>query len=202
MRFFDDVNWLNLDWFFNLFYRIFVGLPKLILEAIYFWTSLIGSTDASWFKTLVGITTLLSGGAIFYTLYKLWLLLLAEQAAYVALFAAGAPEKEEKRIVREEWIEILEHIESPTQSRWVLAVIECDKILAQLLEERGYEGKDIGEMLKSERGQKLKTIQDAWEGHKIRNKIAHEPGYVLEKREAQVAASKYESVFKELGFLE
>lgn len=199
MTYFDTTNWLNLDWLFNQIFKLFYIIPELFINAFLFW---FGVTDSIFLKLLFSSVSIAALGIIFFSLYKIWLLHQAENAAFAALFAVGTPEKEEKKLINEEWADIMGHIQSPNKSSWVLAIIECDKILDSLLRERGFDGKDIGEMLKSDKGQSLRNIQDAWEGHKIRNKIAHEPGYVLENREAKVAAAHYESVFKELGFLE
>lgn len=199
MQYFDNIPFLNLDYFFNAIFKVVFFVPELILNAILFWSNVSASPAL---KVLFGIVTIAASGIIFFTLYKLWLLSQSEQVAFAALFAVDDQEKAEKRMINEEWADILSHIESPNQSNWVLAVIECDKILDGLLRERGFEGKDLGEMLKSEKGKNLRNLQDAWEGHKIRNRIAHEPGYVLTEREAKVAAAHYEALFKELGFLE
>ncbi|HBM45408.1 MAG: hypothetical protein UR85_C0011G0002 [Candidatus Nomurabacteria bacterium GW2011_GWF2_35_66] len=198
MTYFDNTNWLNLDYFFNLIFRVVYFIPELIFNAFLFWT---GATDSLFLKFLFATITIASLGVIFYSIYKTWLLNQANRVAYLALFAKDATEKEEKKIINEEWVDIMDRIESTNPSNWVMAIIECDKILDELLRERGFDGKDIGEMLKSDKGKNLRTLQDAWEGHKIRNRIAHEPGFVLENREAKVATAHYESVFRELGFL-
>lgn len=199
MTYFDNFTFLNLDYFFNAIYRIIYFIPDLIFNAILFWS---GATDSFLLKTVFAAITIFALGISFFSIYKIWLLHQAENLAYQALFLKESRDKEEKKIVNEEWAEILGHLESQNQSSWALAIMECDKIMDELLRERGYEGKDIGEMLKSEKGKKLRNLQGAWEGHKIRNRIAHEPGFVLTSREAKVAAAHYESVFRELGFLE
>ena len=69
-------------------------------------------------------------------------------------------------------------------------------MLAEVLKEKGYKGEDVGEMLNSA---SFKTVQLAWDAHKIRNKIAHEGStFVLTEREAKRAYALYEAVFKEL----
>ncbi|HRY62538.1 MAG TPA: hypothetical protein P5056_02100 [Candidatus Paceibacterota bacterium] len=199
MNYFDNVPFLNLDYFFHAVYRVIYFVPDLVFDTILFWT---GITDSPFLKFIFGFLTVAALGVIFYSLYKIWNLHQAEKAAFEAIFIVEEPKKQEKKMINEEWADIMGHMQSPNSSSWVLAVIESDKIMDMLLRERGFAGKDLGEMLKSDKGKNLRTIQDAWEGHKIRNKIAHEAGHVLEKREAMTAIAHYESVFKELGFLD
>jgi len=48
----------------------------------------------------------------------------------------------------------------------------------------------------------LNSIQDAWEAHKVRNKIAHEANrYEISKGKAEQTIKLYEKVFKELGYV-
>ncbi len=48
----------------------------------------------------------------------------------------------------------------------------------------------------------FKTLDNAWEAHKLRNRIAHEGmGYDVEYREAKKAIELYESVFKEFDYI-
>ena len=66
----------------------------------------------------------------------------------------------------------------------------------ETLREKGYRGEGLGEMLKTA---SFKTIDLAWDAHKIRNRIAHEgSGFELTEREAKRAFTLYESVLREL----
>lgn len=95
------------------------------------------------------------------------------------------------------WDAIQEHIASDAQAAWKLAVIEADKMLDDLTVQQGFFGATLGERLKNADDSVFRTLQDAWEAHKIRNRIAHEAGFHLTRREAQRAISMYERVFRE-----
>ena len=95
MTYFDNTNWLNLDYFFNLIFRVVYFIPELIFNAFLFWT---GATDSLFLKFLFATITIASLGVIFYSIYKTWLLNQANRVAYLALFAKDATEKEEKKI--------------------------------------------------------------------------------------------------------
>lgn len=98
------------------------------------------------------------------------------------------------------WMEVQAHIDSANPNDWKLAIIEADIMLGQVLNEKGYAGASIGEQLKSASVQNFRTLQDAWDAHKVRNQIAHEGSdFVLTNRLARETIEKYKKVFAEMG---
>ncbi|MEK7187098.1 MAG: hypothetical protein AAB690_02255 [Patescibacteria group bacterium] len=103
---------------------------------------------------------------------------------------------EEKK--NEKWEAILKLINSENQSDWRQAILEADVMLDELLRSAGYHGDSVGEMLKSVEKSDFLSIENAWEAHKIRNRIAHDgSGYLLNEREAKQTIANFETVFKE-----
>ena len=108
--------------------------------------------------------------------------------------------KEEKDNKR--WQTILDFITSDSPSDWRVAVIECDNMLDDLTKELGLVGENLGERLKNAPVSHFKTLENAWEAHRVRNKIAHEGmSYEMEYREAKKAIENYEAVFNEFNYL-
>lgn len=96
--------------------------------------------------------------------------------------------------------DMLDHIASDNPSDWKLAIIEADIILDELLKDAGYGGTSLGERLKSISPQQLRSLDDAWQAHKIRNQIAHGGAdFVLTQRLAQDTIKQYRRVFHEMG---
>ncbi len=96
--------------------------------------------------------------------------------------------------------DIEQHIASDRPNDWKLAIIEADIILGQILDKAGYAGASIGEQLKSASSHAFKTIDDAWEAHKVRNQIAHEGSdFVLTQKLARETIPRYKRVFAEFG---
>ena len=96
--------------------------------------------------------------------------------------------------------DVLTHIDSENPNDWKLAIIEADIMLDDLLKERGYVGSSLGERLKSISPTQLGSLNEAWEAHKVRNRIAHDGAdFVLTKRMAEDAISRYRRVFNDLG---
>ncbi len=98
--------------------------------------------------------------------------------------------------------DVLTHSTSDNPNDWKLAIIEADIILEEALKQKGFPGASLGERLKNVSVQQLNTLQDAWEAHKVRNRIAHDGAdFVLTRRIAQDTIARYQRVFAELGVL-
>ena len=123
-----------------------------------------------------------------------------------ALDLPGAkPAKEAEampEVVNEKWQKVLAHINSTNPSDWKLAILECDIMLADILEKMGYMQPSIGEKLKSIEPSDFTNIENAWEAHKIRNAIAHEGSdFLINEREAKRVIGLYETVFREFEYI-
>ena len=100
------------------------------------------------------------------------------------------------------WQRVVAHISSDNSSDWRLAILECDIILDELLDHLGYIGGTIGDKLKNANTAHFRTLNMAWEAHKIRNAIAHEgQDFTLTQREARRIVGLYETVFREFDFI-
>ncbi len=108
----------------------------------------------------------------------------------------------DEKIVNPKWQKVLGHVNGASPNDWRLAILEADILLGDMLEKMGYRGEGIGEMLKSIEENDFNTLNNAWEGHKIRNAIAHEGSdFILSQREAKRAISLYQSVFEEFHLI-
>ncbi|OHA79649.1 MAG: hypothetical protein A2675_03105 [Candidatus Yonathbacteria bacterium RIFCSPHIGHO2_01_FULL_51_10] len=109
-------------------------------------------------------------------------------------------ESKQADVRRVQWEVILGHANSENHAEWRLAIMEADKMLEDVLDERGYLGETIGEKLKAAQG-RFGTLSLAWEAHKVRNQIAHEQQFDLTKRMTHTALAQYRAVFEELGII-
>jgi hypothetical protein len=89
------------------------------------------------------------------------------------------------------------YMSSNSEALWRIGIMEADNMLQEILREKGYQGEGVGEMLQNA---SFKTIDLAWDAHKLRNRIAHTGSdFVLTEREAKRGFTLYEAVFRELG---
>ncbi len=104
--------------------------------------------------------------------------------------------------VNPKWLLVEEHINSDDLNKWKLAIIEADIILSDLLNTLNLPGDTIGEKLKAVEESDFNTLNDAWEAHKERNKIAHEGSdHDLNQREAKRIINLYRNVFNEFDMI-
>jgi hypothetical protein len=89
------------------------------------------------------------------------------------------------------------YMSSNSEALWRIGIMEADNMLQEILRGKGYQGDGVGEMLQNA---SFKTIDLAWDAHKLRNRIAHTGSdFVLTEREAKRGFTLYEAVFRELG---
>lgn len=100
------------------------------------------------------------------------------------------------------WRMVLKHMSSKNPSDWKIALIEADTILDALVERAGFPGATLGERLKNADRGVFRSLDFAWEAHKVRNRIAHEgSNFILSERDAKKAISEYEEVFREFDYI-
>ncbi|MBL4644734.1 MAG: hypothetical protein JKX80_02605 [Candidatus Pacebacteria bacterium] len=100
------------------------------------------------------------------------------------------------------WRDVMFHVNSENQNDWRQAILEADIMLDDAITSRGYIGDGVGEKMKQVHRGDINTIDDAWDAHKVRNRIAHEGSNLdLNQREARRVIGLYENVFRELGYI-
>lgn len=106
-----------------------------------------------------------------------------------------------KKETDEKWQAVLDKLDKNNESDYKLAIIEADKIFDDLLKRLGYIGDDMGERLKQISSVQLANIDDVWQAHKARNRIAHEPGFKIKRSEAEQVVKIYQRAMKNLEVL-
>jgi uncharacterized membrane protein len=100
------------------------------------------------------------------------------------------------------WENIQSLINSYNSNDWKQAIIESDTILDEMVQKMGYKGDSLGERLKQVEQSDFTSINQAWEAHKIRNRIAHSgSNFVMSKDEAERVIGLYKQVFSEFYYI-
>jgi len=76
----------------------------------------------------------------------------------------------------------------------VRKVMEADSIFDRALKELGYEGA-LGDKLKAA-GPRISNLDAVWSAHKLRNRLAHEPGGAVSELEVKGALSAFKKALK------
>lgn len=94
--------------------------------------------------------------------------------------------------VQNRWQTIEQLARSSDQHNLSQAIILADKLLDAILIAKGVGGETMGERLKLAREifSDYSIYQGAWDGHKLRNQIAHELDHQINLAEAQAAIEK------------
>jgi hypothetical protein len=97
---------------------------------------------------------------------------------------------------KNEWDDITELAKDPKTSP--MSIINADKLLDEALKCLGFSGNTMAERLISAKRQ-IKSKDQVWGAHKLRNKLVHETNKIASKTEIKVALGGYYRAFKELG---
>lgn len=110
-------------------------------------------------------------------------------------------EEEQKRIARKKWDDIVRKAEAGGPAGYPMAIIEADVLLENSLGRMGFLGKNLAERLRSLAPSELPNVNDVWEAHKLRNKIAHEPDFRPSQDETTKALGTYKRALEDLGVI-
>lgn len=186
---------LNLEYIFFLFYRVFGR----------FFSYLFSAEFVEHLKVALTLVAILLITAIIYCLIRLWEIEREEKKKKEKISPRASTLAPNEALPRgnARWEAIRARGFSEDQGAWRLAIIEADIYLDAILLDRGYAGETLSDRLKQLSPEKLKSVQLAWEAHKVRNRIAHEgAAFVLTLPEARAALRNFETVFRELGVIE
>lgn len=99
------------------------------------------------------------------------------------------------------WERIEKLAQSGNQSDWRVAILEADSMLDELTKKLGYDGDSIGERLMKMNSNNFPYLEEAWRVHKLRNIVAHETSYDLQRGEMEDAIDAYSLIFKTNGII-
>ena len=138
--------------------------------------------------------------AVFFFLFFLFL-----GKAKKLKLGAGGRKKEGSGVNLEElnqnWQNVLNHLNSASESEWKLAIIEADKLIDDLLVQKGYQGESLAERLNMVDKKNMKSFELLWEAHKVRNRIVHKLDFKINRSEALRVISYYGEALKDLETL-
>jgi hypothetical protein len=194
MQNFNNPFFLDIEWVYHRAYELFTGgstPPQNILDA---WDNFYGTLQFSAFVSSLVLMVLV-----------VWLWALrkriidAENEKYKV---AESSDDEGESPAAAEWQEILELLGGTSPSDWRSAILHADAILDRMIKKMGYKGESLGERMKKIERSDFETLDQAWEAHKIRNKVAHpDSDFVLTQREADKVIDLYRQVFEEFHYI-
>jgi hypothetical protein len=100
------------------------------------------------------------------------------------------------------WEKIREKSMSNPPESFTLAIVAADNLVGDALDDMSLEGEHIAEKLQKLNPKEIKTLNDLWRAHRLRNDLVHTTGFEIKENEAEEILNIYESFLKELGALE
>jgi hypothetical protein len=186
---FTNPNYLNLEYFFN-------KILELVAAIIAFFG---GAGFWGFIKALLSILAIIFITVIIYTQVLLYEM---HQKEHHDMEHDIGTEPETARKKNDKWERVLALGFSPNSSDWRLAIIEAETILEEMLVVLNYPGQSVADRLKAVDPADFKTLQQAWDAHLIRNRIAHDGSdFKLDHDEARRVLGLYERVFKEFDYI-
>lgn len=183
---------LNVEYVFRLIYDVLFRtyIPSGIVPFLFrFWQIVI----------VVGyIVSIIAIFVLVYSLMRLYDVRRQEKALYGPLPIPDSTQP----LHNPRWQQVQELVASDNPNDWRQAIIEADIILGDMLTSQEYKGETIGEQLKQVEPADFLTLNDAWEAHKVRNRIAHDGStFVLSDIVVRNTIARYENVFREFAML-
>ncbi|MDO8548330.1 MAG: hypothetical protein Q7R71_01510 [bacterium] len=191
------VDFLNIEYFLLLVYRIYTGtnvdisqIPSQTLQLMEYiaWAGL--------------------GLSLFLLFAFVWLHKKAHAVSHAGWHERDEQIEELKRkhtvhaAKNPAWEHVVALAGSPLENDWRRAIIEADSMLDALLTTRGYGGATLGDKLKTANPLQFTTLDLAWKAHKVRNDIAHGgEQFHLTDRDAKSTIDFYRRVFEEFDYL-
>lgn len=100
------------------------------------------------------------------------------------------------------WNDIERHFFAGSDNDLKIALIKADTLLDEALVDAGVPGAQLGDRLKRVRPDQLPNLEDVWQAHKLRNRIAHEADFKVKRDLAERALTVYEKALEYLGALD
>jgi len=195
-----DFTYLNLEYLFLLAYRTLTGRGDTNIDSLTASRELILFWDG--FKVASVIISLLLLTGIVYSYIRLSQVRKEEQEELDQMTEAAVKGETVELRRDERWDQVLEHVNSESPNDWRQAIIEADTILEDIVFRAGYPGETLGEKMRGIEKSDFQTLDEAWEAHKVRNRIAHDGSrFELSKREALRIVDLYKKVFEEFYYI-
>jgi chromosome condensin MukBEF complex kleisin-like MukF subunit len=103
------------------------------------------------------------------------------------------------RQISKQWERIKRKSESGVESDYKLAIIDADDLLAEVLDSRGFEGKDFQETLKKAGKMIAANYNEILSAHETRNSIVYNPDFKISADQAKKVLDVYYSAINNIG---
>lgn len=116
---------------------------------------------------------------------------------FISFKGKGSPALKREKF-QAHWLQIENSISRDNLPACQLAIMNADKLLDMALKERRFKGENMGERMKNAQNT-WKNANSVWTAHKVRNKLAHEPGASVSYELTLQTLSAFKQGLKDVG---
>jgi len=164
------------------------------------------------FIVIIVIVKIISGVISVALLYGIiWVLrnssIIADRRKHASYYTSpkqpeeGSTDTTTQSAIQKRWQEIQDRLSGGDEASYQLAIIEADKLVDSILQQRGYSGSSMGERLKNLDSDTFPRLEQLWYVHKIRNEIVHSSEYHISAEDAQEILNSYERILNDFEAL-
>ena len=100
------------------------------------------------------------------------------------------------------WNNVVKRMKTNEMTNWKLAIMEADRVLDDILKASGFRAPTADERFKQVGPEMFTNLAELQEAHRVRNRVAQEPDFVISKDDALQVLRVYKKSFQEAGLLD
>ncbi len=100
------------------------------------------------------------------------------------------------------WRKIVQKMKSEDPMQWKVSILEADKIMDDMIRAAGFRSITTDERFKQITPEFVANFDEIQAAHKVRNRCAQEPDFMVAKEEAIQTLRAYKKAFQEFGLLD
>ncbi len=104
-------------------------------------------------------------------------------------------------VMKENWQKVVGRAHSSPPQSLTIGIIEADSFVDESLKRMGLKGEHMADRLEHISPDEVRSLNNLWTAHRIRNDLVHTPGFTVSEEEADKILGYYEEFLKELGVI-
>jgi len=200
--------WVPITYFVAIFVWKGFGEGLFILANLHagffaiFWR-VFSQTWDTWLAPVFIVTNILLLFILIYSTVKVWHILgrisIKDPPTHThgPAHGEGAAPKKNPAILKY-WTAIVQKANTGTPENLRSSVLEADALVDFFLKQAGYTGEHMADRLSQLSRTGIKSLDAVWNTHRLRNDIAHTPGFTITSKQAEAALLSVRDFLKEM----
>lgn len=161
----------------------------------------------AWIAPLFIVLNVICFGIFLFSLIKSWPLRdhqklrvwsLKPHHAHASGHGHETGHKEKNPLILKHWTSIVKKANTGVPENLRSAIVESDALVDLFLRQSGFSGDTMADRLSQISKDRVKSLDRLWDAHRLRNEIAHTPGFVVSVPQAEKALMAFRDFLKEM----